>query len=91
MNPQKILVLGVGELGASVVQNLAHHRERSGSLVDVMLRPESIDAPSPEKRRIHELIRSLGVNFRAGDLVEDSEADLAGVFRQYDTVIPAYV
>lgn len=87
MKTEKILVLGAGELGMSVLRGLAAHRARGGFKLSVLLRPSTLESASAGKRRDLEELPSMGVSFQSGDLVADSESDLANVFKDYDTVI----
>jgi NmrA-like family protein len=87
MEPNKILVLGAGELGMSVLRGLAAHSKCGHSKLTVLLRPSTLESPSPDKRRDLVELRSLGISFQPGDLVSDSEADLKNFFKDFDTVI----
>lgn len=83
-----ILVLGAGELGMSVLRNLAAHAAATGGItVSVLLRPKAPDLPDSGKPRDREELQSMGVQFVRGDLVRDSVASLAAVFRGFHTVI----
>src|SRR5580704_11840691 len=87
MNDTSILVLGAGELGMSVLRNLAGHADSSaGTTVTVLLRLSSINPDAPGKQRDLAELRSLGVRFLAGDLA-DPTTDLPALFRGYHTVI----
>ncbi len=71
-----------------VIRNLARlSKEHGQARVSVMLRPASIASDLPEKRRMVDEIRSLGVEIVAGDLVVASEDALAAIFSGFDTVI----
>lgn len=87
MSTEKILVLGAGELGMSVLRGLATHPGRGGSKLAVLLRPSTLESASADKRRDLDELDSLGVSFQPGDLVADSESDLSEIFSKYDTVI----
>lgn len=85
---RSILVLGAGELGMPVIRNLARLAvSHPGTRISVMLRATSIDSELPEKQRVVDEIRALGVNIVAGDLVTESVEALAVTFAQFDTVI----
>jgi len=87
MNDTSILVLGAGELGMSVLRNLARHADSSaGTTVTVLLRLSSINPEAPGKQRDLAELRSLAVRFLAGDLA-DPTTDLPSLFRGYHTVI----
>lgn len=82
-----ILVLGAGELGMSVLRNLAKRAPSSGLAVTVLLRPSTIHSADPDKQKDIAELRSLGVDLLAGDLVAESAAGLAARFARFDTVI----
>lgn len=79
----KILVLGAGELGMAVLRGLVAR----GTSPSVLLRASTIDSRDPTKARNVEALRSLGVSLLPGDLAEDSESELADLFREFDAVI----
>lgn len=88
MGADRILVLGAGELGMAVLQNLAQEAERSGTAtVSVLLRPATIDSDDPVKRAEVAQIRDWGVAIEPGDVGAWSTEQLAEVFRGFDTVI----
>ncbi len=85
---KSILVLGAGELGMAVLRSLSKRAsQRSGSNLTVLLRPSTIASNDPAKQRDVAELRSLGVNFLAGDLVKNSSAELANLFKDFHTVI----
>lgn len=71
------LVLGAGELGLAMLRSLAAVAE--AGTISVLLRPDT-------SANVEEL-RGLGVSIVTGDLASLSIAELAEVFRPYDTVI----
>ena len=85
---RSILVLGAGELGASVLRHLGM-RSGAGEPVNVtvMLRPEAIQSQDPAKQRLLEELRSLGVHFLAGDLAASSKEELATLLQPFHTVV----
>jgi hypothetical protein len=83
-----ILVLGAGELGMAVLRALAVHAALlPGTTLTVLLRPATMMSNDPGKQRDIAELRSLGVEFRSGDLVADSTTDLSDQFRGFHTVI----
>ncbi len=83
-----ILVLGAGELGMAVLRGLARRTASSLEVkLTVLLRPGADRSPDLRKQEEIAKLRLLGVGFVYSDLAEDSVADLAGLFRQFDTVI----
>ena len=88
MNNTAILVLGAGELGMSVLRNLAKRAALSpGTTVTVLLRPSALGSGDAGKQRDLAELRSLGVNFLPGDLAASSAAELSALFRGFHTVI----
>ena len=86
--PCSILVLGAGELGIAVLRHLAQRATSTPELtLSVLLRPENNGADDPHKREQIAALRSLGVRLLFSDLAQDSESDLATLFRDFDTVI----
>lgn len=86
MAPQKILVIGAGELGFQVLHALATHPSKPATIA-VLLRPGSINSTSKEKQEQNNALRDIGVQLIPGDIVEDSEQTLSSIFSSYDTVI----
>ncbi len=78
----RILILGAGELGLAVLRELA---ERPAAHVTVMLRQSALDATSSTQTL--EVLKTLGVEALAGDVVNDSEQQLAAIFSGFDTVV----
>lgn len=88
MSNGSILVLGAGELGMAVVRGLAERAaSSSGTTITVLLRPSTIDSDDPGKQKNIAELRSLGVDFLPGDLVESSAADLSALFEGFHTVV----
>jgi hypothetical protein len=83
-----ILVLGAGELGMAMLRNLSR---RAGTLphvsLTVLLRASTLDSTDPAKMEDIAELRSLGVDLLAGDVAQQSEAELATLFRPFDTVV----
>ena len=87
MNPTRILVLGAGELGASVIRHLARRAaEHPDASLTVLLRGSTINSDDPAKRREVYALRALGVDLLAGDVTATAD-ELAEVFHDFDTVI----
>ena len=83
-----ILVLGAGELGMAVLPGLAERAARiPGTTLTVLLRPSTITSRDLAKRRDIAELRSLGVEFLPGDLVEGTAANLSALFKGFHTVI----
>lgn len=88
MNNTSILVLGAGELGMAVLRNLAKRVAlHPGTTLTVLLRPATLTSQKPSKQQDLAVLRSLGINFLAGDLAADSANDLATQFQSFHTVV----
>lgn len=82
-----ILLIGAGELGTAVLEALSKHPKRNGGKIAILLRQSTISTQDPEKKKQNGYLQSLGASFEAGDLANDSAAQLAEVFKRYHTVI----
>ncbi|KAI1274801.1 NAD(P)-binding protein [Xylaria sp. FL0933] len=83
---QRILIVGAGELGTAMLEGLAERSEDRASIA-VLLRASTIDSTDAAKQRANAYLRSLGASLVAGDIVQDTEEQLARLFADYDTVI----
>jgi hypothetical protein len=84
---EQILVLGAGELGTAVLENLARHRKINGSTIIVLLRSETINTTQAPKKAELNHLTSLGINFLAGDIVHNTEDELTNLFKPFNTII----
>lgn len=83
-----ILVLGAGELGMAVLRQLARLAALTNtSRVTVLLRTSTIESSEPSKKKDIDELRSLGIEFLAGDLVSGAITELAALFAGFDTVV----
>lgn len=82
-----VLVLGAGELGLALLEALAKHPEKGSTKLSVLLRPSTVNSQAPEKKKQIEQLQKLGVALQPGDVVESSIAELASIFRNYDTIV----
>lgn len=82
-----ILVLGAGELGVAVLREVARMATPRNVPVTVLLRPATQHSTAPDKQRELAELRGLGIELLAGDLVSDSQSELAALFAPFDTVI----
>ncbi|KAF3763257.1 hypothetical protein M406DRAFT_94269 [Cryphonectria parasitica EP155] len=88
--PLSILIVGAGELGEAILTALAQHPARpSETPLHMLLRSESINAPSPAKQASNTRLQSLGAHLVPGNFVEDDVSVLAATFGRYDVVIQA--
>ncbi|KAH7162119.1 hypothetical protein B0J13DRAFT_431183 [Dactylonectria estremocensis] len=82
-----VLVLGAGELGLAMLEGLARHPRRQHARVSVLLRQATLDSAAPEKKKLTQRIRALGVDFEAADVVAASVKELAAIFSHFDTIV----
>ncbi|KAJ9134416.1 NAD(P)-binding protein [Pleurostoma richardsiae] len=82
-----VLVVGAGELGTAVLEALSRHSKREGGKIAVLLRSSSIASQDSAKQASNAHIRSLGVDFEAGNFVSDPVSALAATFKKYDVVV----
>lgn len=85
-----ILIVGAGELGTAILSALASHPSKPPHVnFSVLLRPDSITSPNPEKQRSNEELQALGAKLVPGNFVDDDVSKLADVFKDYDIVVQA--
>lgn len=87
LNPaetRKVLVLGTGELGKSVLESLV---TLTAMKVSVMLRPVYENSHETDKVELAEWLENLGVEIIYGDAVGDSTEVLASQFSRFDTLV----
>lgn len=91
MSPEKsILIVGAGELGTAILSALASHPAKPPHVeFSVLLRPDSITLPNPEKQRSNAELVSLGAKLVPGKFVDDAVSQLSDVFKNYDIIIQA--
>lgn len=87
MTQQRILILGAGELGMSVLRNLARRAGSSALSISVLLRPSTIQSTDALKQRDIDELRVLGIEPVPGDLAADSVDTLAALLQRFDTVV----
>jgi len=86
---QAVLILGAGELGNSILARLARHPSRGSGTITVLLRKSAIRTGDPSKRVMLDGLKTLKIDFLEGDVVDQSTAALAELFRPFDTIIAA--
>lgn len=87
---QSILIVGAGELGTAILSALASHPSKPPHVsFSVLLRPDSITSPSPDKQRSNAELQALGATLVPGNFVDDDVSELSHVFKDYDIVIQA--
>ncbi|GEM_PF-52525 len=87
MDNISILVLGAGELGLPVIQNLAQKSKSYNNVsITVLLREETIHSEEPAKKRNIENLKALGVELLSGDLSAPS-SELVSIFRNFDSIV----
>lgn len=85
-----ILIVGAGELGTAILSALASHPSKPPHVsFSVLLRPDSITSPNPEKQLSNAKLQALGANLVPGNFVDDDVSELSRVFKAYDIVIQA--
>lgn len=84
---QRILVLGAGELGLAVLEAFSRHPLYSSASVAVLIRQSSLDTALPSKKKTTQHLKALGCEFEAADVAAAPIAELAAVFKKYDTVV----
>lgn len=85
-----ILVVGAGELGTAILAALAGHPSKPPHAnFSVLLRPDSITSPNPEKQRSNSKLEALGAKLIPGNFVDDEVSDLSRIFKDYDIVVQA--
>jgi hypothetical protein len=85
-----ILVLGAGELGMSVLRELARavpNKKDAGVRLSVLLRPPVAVIQDASKAQAIEELRGLGVSILQADVINDSVEELAEHFARFDTII----
>lgn len=86
-SPPSIFVIGAGELGDAVLKALAAHPSRSNTSISLLMRPASIDSSDPTKKQRISDLKTQNIDVVPGDIVEDSEDQLAKTFSNYHTII----
>lgn len=83
-----ILVIGAGELGEAVLHHLATHPNKpKDTTISLLVRPSTIDTPSPHHLPLLERCKSQGISLVPGDIAALSEGELAALFAGYQTVL----
>lgn len=88
---QSILVLGLGELGSEIINQLLANKMLGSVEISFLIRDPSISNSqsgtlSSKKQKIGQL-RAKGVKPVFADITQASEAELAAIFQNYDAVI----
>ncbi|OKH64407.1 2'-hydroxyisoflavone reductase [Mycobacterium sp. SWH-M5] len=83
-----ILVIGTGELGASVLAALSHHvsTHPGAASITVLLRPPA-PGPDPARDTRNAELAQMGIAIEHADIAGASVADLAAIMKRYHTVI----
>jgi len=85
-----ILVLGAGELGMSVLRELARttpDNKDAAVRITVLLRPPTAVVQDASKTHAIGELRGLGIDILQADVVNDSVEELAEHFSRFDTII----
>jgi len=87
MNNTSILILGAGELGMPVIQNIAKKAKNYNNVtVTVLLRETTINTEDTNKKKNIMELKEWGVELLPGDLSAPS-SELIAIFKNYDTII----
>ncbi|MFD2583161.1 aromatic alcohol reductase [Pedobacter vanadiisoli] len=87
MNNTSILILGAGELGMPVIQNIAKKAKNYNNVtVTVLLRETTINTEDTNKKKNIMELKEWGVELLPGDLSALS-SELIAIFKNYDTII----
>ena len=87
MAPASVLVIGAGELGKAVLRSLAAHSIRFSVKIAVLLRRSTINSNESPKQKDVDDLKALGIELVEGDVVDDSEQQLANTFSKFHTII----
>ena len=83
-----ILVIGAGELGISVLNNLCKWAPPSRNItVTVLLRPATIVSQAPDKKEMLARFHVLGISLLPGDIAIASISELSKLFEPFHTII----
>lgn len=88
---RKILILGAGELGHSIITSLLSHPlyTPKTTALTLLLRPSTLTNPSPSKNSTLTTYRSQSITLLPCDLHASSESTLTALFHDFDVVIHA--
>ena len=80
---QSILVIGAGELGQAILEGILSHSDYlpSTTTLTLMIRPASLNNPSPSKENQQSHLRSRGVKIIPGDIEALSQVELTDLLR----------
>ncbi|RXJ82387.1 aromatic alcohol reductase [Arcobacter sp. F2176] len=86
-NNSKILIIGAGELGMSMIDAFSKKIKTKQCSLYVLLKKESIITPSKEKEQRLKEFESKGIEVVSGDLQNDSIEELSEIFCEFETVV----
>ncbi|AVH19835.1 aromatic alcohol reductase [Enterobacter sp. SGAir0187] len=84
---EKVLVLGAGQLGASVLESLVPAVTQRNGSVCVIVSARSWDKQGKLRSRIHQRLADAGAQFIAVDIADSPLETLKAHFHDFDTVI----
>ncbi|NMJ17088.1 aromatic alcohol reductase, partial [Salmonella enterica subsp. enterica serovar Anatum] len=84
---EKVLVLGAGQLGASVLASLVPAVTQRNGSVSVIVSGRSRDKQSKRRSSIHQQLADAGARFIPVDIAGSSVAALKDQFHGFDTII----
>ena len=89
VSPNKVLVIGAGELGTAVLQQLATHplAKAEGNSISVLLRESTIKSEAEEKKTKTQHLREQGIELVSGDIDAQNITELATTFANFTTIV----
>ncbi|MGE0970438.1 aromatic alcohol reductase [Klebsiella sp. WOUb02] len=87
VSPEKVLVLGAGQLGDALLSALVPAVAQLKGSVSVIVSPESRDARGHLRAESHQKHAAAGAQFIALDMAGATAESLRETFRGYDTII----
>ena len=82
---ERILIVGLGELGAAMLRGLL--AKIDPNRIAVLLRPQAFVTPSPERALTLDLFKRLGIEVVNADLASETIDTLAGLFAPFSVVV----
>ena len=89
VSPNTVLVMGAGELGTAVLQQLATHplAKAEGNSISVLLRESTIKSEAEEKKTKTQHLREQGIELVSGDIDAQNITELATTFANFTTIV----
>ena len=89
VSPNNVLVIGAGELGTAILQQLAAHPlgKAESNSISVLLRGSTIKSEAVEKRNKVQNLQKQGVELVPGDIDAQNITELATTFANFTTIV----